>query len=189
MREEWRAVPGYEGLYEVSDRGRVRSLDRTVLAADGPRRYKGKIRRLQLQSGYPFVRLCRAGEYLDIAVHRLVAAAFIGPRPDGLHVNHRDGVKTNNAPANLEYVTREYNSFHAWRTGLCDSLRGESHYRSVLSNAQVVEAQRRVAAGEHVSGVAEEFGVKVGTLKQALGAIWLRLHNEGKRRRDGSPWV
>ena len=190
MPERWRPVPGYEGEYEVSDAGRVRSVDRVVRATGGLRRYRGRMLHPHLTTaGYPEIRLCRAGAYKQIRVHQVVAAAFLGERPDGLVVNHRDGVKTNNTPANLEYVTREYNSLHAWRTGLCDSLRGESHYRAVLPNALIAEAQRRASGGECVSGIAEELGVKVGTLKQALDAVWLRFHNEGKRRRDGSPWV
>lgn len=111
MIEEWKSVPGYEGLYEVSSYGMVRSLDRYV-------RCKSKSYRLQKGSilspakdknGYLKVVLNCNGKCKTINVHRLVAEAFI-PNPNNLReVNHLDEDKTNNIVENLEWCDRKYN--------------------------------------------------------------------------------
>lgn len=103
--EEWRSVVGYEGLYQVSDEGRVRRGGRVL-------------KRQHTANGYPVVQLWRDGEPKTCLVHRVVAEAFIGTVPDGKEVNHRDGDKENATPSNLEYVTRSENSIHAYKTGL-----------------------------------------------------------------------
>ena len=104
--EEWRSVIGYEGLYEVSSLGRVRSLDRMTT---GSSRYavKGKLLKLSIKpgTGYLSVGLTRDGRTKTWNVHRLVGDAFIGPRPEGLVTCHADGDKTNNRAENLRYDT------------------------------------------------------------------------------------
>lgn len=113
-QEEWRAIAGYAGYYEVSNLGRVRSLDR--IDCRGQRR-KGKVLKPCPRPDYAFVGLCRGGRVAFVAVHRLVMAAFVGPVPEGMEVNHIDRGKTNNALWNLEYVTRRENVLHAYATG------------------------------------------------------------------------
>jgi hypothetical protein len=110
--EEWRAVVGYEGYYEVSDHGRVRSIDRVVgQPGNTPKRLRGKILKPTPSSG-KHLHLCvclyrnspeRKGE--TMRVHSLVAAAFIGPRPDGLQVCHNNGDGHDNRASNLRYDT------------------------------------------------------------------------------------
>ena len=105
--EEWRPVPGYEGLYEVSSLGRVKSLERT--ARDGGASCAAPARIL-LQSrsdrGYCSVRLCRDGSCTTFGVHVLVCLAFVGDRPDGNSVvHHKDGIADNNSVGNLEWRT------------------------------------------------------------------------------------
>lgn len=97
--ETWKAIAGYEGLYEVSDLGRVRSLNYNhtgVAKILNPRKNRG---------GYLLVALFKDGKRKDMQVHRLVAQAFIH-NPNNLEtVNHRDEVKTNNAASNLEWMS------------------------------------------------------------------------------------
>jgi hypothetical protein len=114
--EEWRAVPGFEGEYEVSSFGRVRSLDRIVSQASRKGLvYQKAIRGRMLRPGKtgPFghvsVSLRRLNSKL---VHALVAAAFIGPRPAGFDVAHLDGDGANNLADNLRYVSRSENNIH-----------------------------------------------------------------------------
>lgn len=106
MGETWRDVIGFEGLYQVSDQGRVRSLDRIIHTKQYTQHRKGQILSTPLGTyGYPTVninRKCRR-------VHQLVAEAFIGPRPKNLDTIHKDGIKTNCRSDNLRYGTHAEN--------------------------------------------------------------------------------
>ena len=107
MIEEWRPVIGYEGLYEVSSLGRVRSLDRY----DRMNRFcEGRIlKSYTYRGGYLFVQLSSNGKLKHHLVHRLIAQAFI-PNPDNLpQINHKDEVKSNNCVDNLEWCDSKYN--------------------------------------------------------------------------------
>ena len=117
--EQWKPVYGYEGIYEVSSHGRVRSLDRTVTYSDGRvRRYKGKVLRATLSSGgYPCVSLYSQGKEKRRYVHSLVAEAFIGTRPKGMEVCHNDGDPANNRLDNLRYDTHSDNMLDSVRHG------------------------------------------------------------------------
>lgn len=109
--EVWRPVVGYEGLYEVSSEGRVRSLDRIcVHYSGGPQIRKGKLLTLQTDhKGYKKILLSKDGTYKLWSVHRLVALAFI-PNPNNYPcVNHKDENKANNSVDNLEWCTIKYN--------------------------------------------------------------------------------
>lgn len=112
MKEEiWRPVKNYEGWYEVSSYGRVRSLDRVVVYSDGRKcLWKGKILKIRKDNvGYLYCILYKNTRHKTSKVHRLVAQAFI-PNPDNLPViNHKDEVKTNNRVENLEWCTQSYN--------------------------------------------------------------------------------
>lgn len=138
VHEEWRAVPGYEGQYEASNLGRVRSLTRTVKASNQFRECSG-VRKGRVLSarkkrnGYLSVVLCGR----EKKVHRLVAAAFFGE--SSREVNHKDGDKENNRPENLEYATRGENVRHSYSEGLNTGNRGAKHGRSKLSDEQFAE--------------------------------------------------
>lgn len=120
MTEEWRAVPNYEGLYEVSDQGRVRSLERSVLTSHGVvRRYRGRLLRPTTLTGYHLVGLSKEGQQEHIFVHRLVAFAFCDkPLHYQIQINHKNGIKSDNRPINLEWASRSENMQHAVKAGL-----------------------------------------------------------------------
>jgi hypothetical protein len=102
----WKPVVGWEGRYEVSDEGQVRNA-RT-----------GRVLALEINpAGYPFVRLYANNERTGYTVHRLVADAFIGPRPPGMHTCHTDGDPRNNTLANLRYDTQSGNEQDKVRHG------------------------------------------------------------------------
>ena len=113
--EEWRAIPGYEGYYEVSSLGNVRSLDKEIKANLVNNEYVNRPGRLLKQKevkGYKTVSLCVDYEATTWRVHRLVAMAFI-PNPDSKpQVNHIDGNPSNNCVSNLEWCTAKENQWH-----------------------------------------------------------------------------
>ncbi|MDP3939861.1 MAG: NUMOD4 domain-containing protein [Deltaproteobacteria bacterium] len=111
--EEWRDVRGFEKRYQVSDLGRVRSLDRTLTDALGrTRRLVGRVLAQEVgTNGYLGVHLVKGVRRL---VHRLVAIAFL-PGGRDLQVNHKSGVRSENAATNLEWLTCSDNHQHSYR--------------------------------------------------------------------------
>ena len=101
--EHWKAIAGYEGIYEVSDMGRVKSLNYNRT------RNEKILKPRKTNNGYLRVSLCKDGHTKQTLVHRLVAKAFI-PNPNNLKtVNHKDEVKTNNTVGNLEWISQKDN--------------------------------------------------------------------------------
>lgn len=125
MEEEWRDVPGYEGFYQVSNLGRVKSM---------PNRsnHKGSmILSLSVVNGYMHVGLSKNAEQKICKVHRLVAAAFISNPRNLPQVNHKNGNKSDNRVENLEWVTAKENTKHAHLTGLAHAQKGVENSRSL----------------------------------------------------------
>ena len=108
--ERWLPVVGWEGIYEVSDFGRVRSLYRKG-------RTRGKVLKQVNDGGYRNVTLSDLPRYSIAKVHQLVMEAFVGPRPEGLEVCHYDGDGSNNRLDNLRYDTRAANQQDRLRHG------------------------------------------------------------------------
>jgi NUMOD4 motif/HNH endonuclease len=109
--EEWKDIEGYEGLYQISNLGRILSLGRIIDDGHGRNRYiRARVRENGSDaSGYPKVELARSGETKTVLVHRLVAAAFV-PNPLGLPVvHHKDENRLNGRADNLEWITTEGN--------------------------------------------------------------------------------
>lgn len=140
----WRDVENWAGEYQVSDSGQVRSLDREAqVFRNGvgfeTRRHKGKLLKpTATKNGYLLVSLTRPGGYRAYAyVHRLVAAAFLGPCPEGFEVCHNNGVRADNRPENLRYDTRSANALDRHAHGTMNQARGEGHYFRKLTEADV----------------------------------------------------
>lgn len=109
--EEWRAIPGYEGHYEVSDIGRVRSLDRTIAnRLWGAHPMKGRVLKLGYSQRYPTVRLSIDKVAKTWPVYRLVMLAFVGPLPDGMQTRHLNGNALDSRLVNLKYGTAVENA-------------------------------------------------------------------------------
>jgi hypothetical protein len=149
--ENWLAIEGYEGRYAVSDQGNVMSMNFAKSGLPG-------LLKFNLSRGYQTVELQTGPVKKRFTVHRLVAGAFIGPRPEGMQINHIDGVKANNAASNLEYVTPSENQKHSFRIGL-QSLRGEKHTRAKLTDEAICDIRARCASGETQTAVAKFYGV------------------------------
>lgn len=129
--EIWKPVKDYEGLYEVSNLGRVRTLDKEVNDRWGTRILKGKILNYQPNPlGYISITLNKNKKGKLGLVHRLVAESFI-PNPDNKEqVNHINGIKHDNRLVNLEWCTRIENMQHALKNGLLNIHKGAKHHSS-----------------------------------------------------------
>jgi hypothetical protein len=158
----WKAVVGFEGLYEVSSSGLVRKVHGLLLAASPDSR------------GYPKVWLIRNGKGFCPKVHRLVAAAFLGPCPEGKETNHKDGEKRNNRSENLEYVTHKENVAHSIRHGLYRL--GSSRNNSVLTEALVRKMRKEYkpyVRGLTIPALAEKYGLNQRVAHYAVtGRTW-----------------
>lgn len=108
--EIWKDIVGYEGLYQVSNIGRVRSLPRNST--------KGKILKPRLQHDYYTVHLSKNGKTINKLIHRAVAESFLTNNYNLPEVNHIDGDKLNNRLDNLEWCSTSYNAIHAFKLGL-----------------------------------------------------------------------
>ena len=137
MSEIWKDIEGYEGLYQVSNYGRVRSLDRYVKQNHNTKQLKkGKIIKQQKgHKGYLILSLCKDKKRKTFKVHRLVAQAFIPNLENKPQVNHINGDKTDNRIENLEWATNGENGLHAYKNGLRPNVKsvicintGEKYY-------------------------------------------------------------
>lgn len=169
--EIWKAIPGYEGAYEVSSMGRIRSLQRLVTSrwGDGSTRlHRARILILHTDvDGYRWATLFRGAKPKNVRAHGAVLSAFVRLKREGEECNHIDGDKKNNTPENLEWVTARENTAHAFRTGLRRPMRAGGHAQSKLSEEQVRAIRSRFDAGETQNVMAKEFKV----CRQTIGNV------------------
>lgn len=165
--EQWKPVVGWEELYEVSDQGRVRSISDA-----NPNTYVGRLRIISAaRDGRRRITLCRNTKQHTYLLHRLVADAFLGPRPVGKEVNHIDGDPTNNRIENLEYVTRAENMLHAYRTGIrkpVPSYGEKNGGGGKLTSEKVAEIRRLYATGKFRQ---KDLGAMFGVSQPMIGNI------------------
>ena len=161
LYERWLPVVGYEGLYEVSNRGRVRSLHRIVKHCrdKGEKRIKGRMMALIKNQGYRTVKLHKDGEGKHFKVHRLVAAAFIGPCPEGQEVLHGIAGILNNSVENLRYGTHSENMHDKKRDGTQPDWRGERGHFSKLTEQKVLRIRELLSAGVTQKEIAAQFSI------------------------------
>lgn len=165
MTEEiYKSVVGYEGFYEVSNLGNIRSL---------PRGKKGKVKQMKpTKQHYYNIDLCKHGEIKRWLMHRLIAIAFI-PNPENKPmVNHIDGNKHNNRLDNLEWVTGSENQKHAVRIGI-KSAKGTKNSSCKLTEKQVLEILVNKSPYPVIS---EQYGISISTVSNIkTGYSWSHL--------------
>lgn len=188
MQEEseeiWKPIPGYEGLYEVSNKGRVKSLERDIIDKNG-KKYHRKERILKsLPDGNGYFQVClhdNKGESKRLRVHRLVAEAFI-PNPDNKsQINHKNEIKTDNCIDNLEWVTAKENSNY----GTHNERVAKAGYRSV---AQYTEDGNLVKVWSSLKRAGCSLGICYqnisaaarGVYKTSGGFVWKYVEDDNQ---------
>lgn len=167
--EEWRNVAGYEGHYEVSNLGRIKSMDRILQNKNGKRcRWKARIMTPgKDKCGYEHLSLNLNGKRQPLQVHRIVATAFI-PNPENKpQINHIDCRKANNAASNLEWSTHDENIQHAVKNSL--HRRGAENGNAKLTESSVSEMRSKYKTGKFSQAdLGREYGIAATTICQIL---------------------
>lgn len=174
--ETWKPISGLEGLYEVSDLGRVRSLPRMIRPrANGLHaRYlkPGRIlRQFTAHHGYKKVVLSVDGRQVQKLIHVAVCEAFHGPRPDGHQASHRNGLAGDNRPDNLRWLTTRENNAEKAKHGTV--TRGDTNPTAKLDPDIVRAIRRRNKSGDTASQIARDIGVTHNCVAKVIhGKTW-----------------
>jgi hypothetical protein len=172
-KEKWKWIPGFEGHYRASTKGRIRSVDRWVVPCNGvdPYKIKGKVLvQCNGTRGYKVVSLMRdwgverkAKNYM---VHYLILITFKGPKPKRKICRHLDGNHTNNKPRNLKWGTSQQNSDDRTRHGRHQECpKGEKHWKAKTTSREVLLMRALWRSGKHTQReIAEMFGLSKGTV-------------------------
>lgn len=163
--EVWKDIAGWEGQAQVSNYGRVRTMDKWIAAPRGKTRFiAGRMRKPANNNGYDLIILKCPGKKMSALVHRLVAEAFIGP-VGALQINHIDAKKRNNHVSNLEIVTAKQNIEHRDRLGLRTPAKGSKVGGSILVEEQVEQILELLTQGTLTQReIAKKFGVSFSTV-------------------------
>lgn len=181
MKETWKFIQGYEGLYEVSTTGQIRSSERKVpmISRHGNpymMTIHEKLLAPDVSGEYLRVTLCKDGKTERLSIHRIVAMTFMSNPENKKHVNHKDGNKYNNAVENLEWSTASENQKHAFETGLQKRTPGTLSPLAALTKEQVQVIRKKYVPRKYTQDrLAEEFGVTRGVIKDLLNGKTYKL--------------
>ena len=171
MGEVWKDIKGYEGIYQVSDLGRVKSLEREIMRSDGKPTYQKEcILKPKIDRGYYRVGLRLEGIKKHFAVHRLVALSFNIPNPENKRtVDHKNEDKLDNRLENLRWATQKEQIGYAMATGTFKIKRGEKVGGSKLTEKQVLEIREKYVPRKYSQyKLAKEYGVNVMTVSDII---------------------
>lgn len=166
--ERWKPIKGFEGVYEISDKGKVKSVARKT----GTVYRKEKLRKLHYtKCGYLKVRLTHKDKDVTARVHRLVAEHFLSNPENKETVNHIDGNKSNNDVSNLEWATRAEQMQHAYDLNLRKPLSGEDNPHAVLTNEEAEQIRKEYVKHSRKHGtpaLAKKYGVKTSVIQDVI---------------------
>lgn len=176
MEEIWKDVPGFEGLYQVSNTGKVKSIATKVNHRYGSRKRAEKLKSLATnENGYATVNLYKENKLKVFKVHRLVAQCFIPNPYSKKTVNHIDANKLNNNLPNLEWATHSENLLHAHRNNLINSARGERTI-SPLTNKDVLAIRMLRSTGTRCKKLSEMFGIHPNNISKIVNRhTWVHI--------------
>lgn len=175
--EEWMPVVGYEGHYEVSSLGRVRSVGRTVEWRGFPKRLKGVVLSENTATTYTTVILSMYGVRATPTIHSLVLRAFHGPKPYGAQARHMNGDKRCNWVSNLSWGTSKENGNDKVIHGT--SPRGERNVKAKMTVDTVKAMRKDRRGGMTTTALGEKYGVGQPTASAiCLGKLWSFVEGE-----------
>ena len=168
-KEIWNKIPGYDGIYEVSNYGRIKRLSRVINEHVNKKRVLPEIILKQhLDSdGYLVIKLTNNLKSKNYFIHRLVAISFLPNKENKPQVNHKDGIKNNCNISNLEWCTLSENRIHAYSTGLQKGAVGEKQYNSKLKEYEVLEI-RKIGKNKTLEEIASIYNVNFRTISNVL---------------------
>jgi predicted XRE-type DNA-binding protein len=172
-KEIWKDVVGYEGIYSVSNHGRIRSERRCTNTLIG------KIIQPSLNGrGYPSISLCKNNKKKTKKIAHIVTESFIGKRSMKIQVNHKDGNPLNSNLNNLEYVTQAENTQHAYDNNLINHPKGENWHNTKLKEIEVIQIRELYAKGNiSQQKIAKMFKVTqtaIGLIIRRINWAWLK---------------
>jgi len=177
--EQWRAVLGFEGIYEISSLSRVKSLHRVIMRNTGaPQTIKSRIIKASDNGrGYMVVCLTKDKKTKTLRVHRLMAEAFITKvNASDIVVNHKNGIKNDNRLSNLEWCSVSYNNIHALEFGLKISQKGEECFRSKLKDGDVLNIIEGLSDGFTKRAIAKYYNIGASAIWHiANGYTWVHV--------------
>jgi len=176
MTRIWKPIAGYEGLYEVSDDGLIRTFDRWVPFKNSKTFKRGRIRKpTPTHNGYLHLSLTKDGKPHTVRVHRVVLETFVGPCPNGMVARHLDGDRKNNRLSNLEWSTQKENL--ADRVAHGTAPIGENNPACILTEIDVKFIKHWLDSGRWtMPEIASKFGVSpsaIANIKYGYAWAWL----------------
>ena len=166
-KEIWKEIPSFDGMYEVSSEGRIRSYN----SRGGRQQHFYIIKGYARPNGYLETLLSKDHKTYHVLVHRMILLAFRGPAPDGMECAHLDGNKHNNRINNLAWVTPQENCAHKEIHGT--SPKGKRNPKAILVEEDIPIIRKRLQAGEFARVIAFDFGVSGATISDIkIGRRW-----------------
>lgn len=168
--EIWKEIKGFEGYYQISNLGEVKSVKRVVIRSNKMKlSVKERFMKQTLCQGYYYVDLFKEGKKTRSFIHRLIALHFIDNPQNKPSINHINGIKNDNSISNLEWATQKDNIIHAYGAGLMDSSLGENSNLSTLKEKQVIEIRNLYNSGlTNKTKIGSMFGVTRGAIRSIV---------------------
>lgn len=165
--EIWKDIPQYEGMYQASNLGNIKSLKRKKWNGFDYQEVIEKILSQKLHEGYKYVNLCKKGEQKLIGVHRLVALAFLNNPDNKKYVHHKDNNPQNNNVDNLEWCTQKENISYSVQQGRFNQ--GTLSPRTKFTEADITEIRKRIESKEiSQNKIAKELGVSQNCISEIV---------------------
>lgn len=187
LKEIWKSVEGYEGLYEISNLG---NLYRLEYITNRGRKIKGKLMNQYLNyKGYIQVYLIKEGKKFTTTIHRLMAIAFI-PNPDNKpQINHLNGIKNYNKLENFEWCDNSENQLHAFHTGLKKYPKGELNSNTSLTEELVNIIKQEYNSGGKIPELSKKYSIELQILRNIIyGRTWTHNTTSITKRDDRKGW-